>query len=337
MRDITRAKRYFAKNKPTWYLTTYTTYLEHGIPARVALSMGIHVWSFGNFNSFCKKLSTSDTWHTRNFSEYRSIFQSLDNQSHRIELAKNQLETRLSGAIDLATSYMKNSAYSQKKAELPPGLEGAVVVFLHDFYDSPHVYPELVFDDFWEWITFTILTLNAANIPFFIKPHPNQISLSDKALNELKLIYPELRWLSTDINNVQLAKAGIACGITVYGTVAHELAYLGVPSIGSAKHPHHAFDFCKTAHSKQEYKALLETANKIETCAEEMQTQALQFFYMHNLHGREEELGIRRAFVELWKSCHAELPEKGKALADLQALTSNPCFNELIDEMVKLA
>ena len=35
---------------------------------------------------------------------------------------------------------------------------------------------------FWEWVTFTIEKLNELGIEFFIKPHPNQISLSDSAI-----------------------------------------------------------------------------------------------------------------------------------------------------------
>ena len=42
-RDIRKATLYFRKNKPNLYISSYTTYIQHGIPVRVALREGIKV------------------------------------------------------------------------------------------------------------------------------------------------------------------------------------------------------------------------------------------------------------------------------------------------------
>lgn len=333
--DVRRAQDYFGRVRPRLYLTSYTTYLQHGIPARVALQQGVDVWSFGNLNSFGKRLSFGDSYHTQNFSAYRKTFEALDGQVERIEEARKQLEHRLAGGIDAATSYMRQSAYAQTDTELPPGLDGAVVVFLHDFYDSPHVYPELVFHDFWRWVCFTIEALQSSGTRFFLKPHPNQIALSDKALGRLRERYPDLQWLPTETSNVQLAQAGIACGITVYGTVAHELAYLGVPSIGCARHPHHTFDFCRTARTLDEYSELLKTYSILPTPKEEMQRQALAFFYMHNLYGMSEQLALRNAFVGFWKMCNGKSASENDIMRALEALVLMPAFIQFVQSLVK--
>ena len=73
-------------------------------------------------------------------------------------MAEAQLKHRLSGGIDDAMAYMKNSAYTYTDAKIP-NVKGSVVIFLDDFYDSPHVYDELIFQDFWSWVCFTIGTL----------------------------------------------------------------------------------------------------------------------------------------------------------------------------------
>lgn len=328
LKDVRRANAYFNQRKPAVYLTSYTTYLEHGIPARAALNAGVPVWSFGNLNQFGKKLSLENSFHTSDFSGYRSTFESLDGQAEKLELAREQLELRLSGGIDAATSYMRKSAYGQSDAELPPGLAGAVVVFLHDFYDSPHVYPDLVFDDFWRWICCTIDVLQTAGTPFFLKPHPNQIALSDEALSRLRRKYPELQWLPQGISNVQLAKAGIACGVTVYGTVAHELAYLGIPSIGCARHPHHTFEFCRTAHTAVDYQAMLKTPALLPGSKDEMQREALAFYYMHNIYGDENRQKLRHAFVEFWKACNLERVSKDNVLDAFKKLTDLKAFDQ---------
>lgn len=334
LRDIRVSKRYFRRARPRLYLISYSTYLEHGIPARVALKNGIEVWSFGNFNTFGKRLTLEDSFHTCNTSAYRRIFDALDNQDERLETARAQLENRLSGGIDTATQYMRKSAYADTATiPLPEGLNGAVVVFLHDFYDSPHVYADLIFDDFWQWICFTIETLQQAGITFFLKPHPNQIALSDEALDLLKKKYPNLRWLDSGISNTSLAAAGILCGVTVYGTVAHELAYLHVPSIGCARHPHHAFDFCRTAKSRDEYRSLLQSSHVRPIADEEMRLQALAFYYMHNLYGADSERQVQRAFVGFWSLGVSPQAGEDELLSRLHELAALPGFNQVVQDM----
>ena len=333
LRDLRQADAYFRRAKPLWYFTSYTTYLEHGIPVRVALRHGVEVWSFGSLSRFSKKLTLTDTFHTPDFSSYRSDFATLDKQEERLEAAKQQLETRLSGGIDDATSYMRRSAYGLTQSQLPAGLKDSAIIFLHDFYDSPHVYPDLVFHNFWSWTCTTIETLQKADIPFFLKPHPNQIPQSDEVIKRLQLQYPDLRWLPSNISNVQLAKAGIACGITVYGTVAHELAYLGIPSIGCARHPHHTFDFCRTARTQAEYEGLLKTHAKLPVPIDEMKQQALAFYYMHNLHGELNEKELTRAFVSFWTACNIGNGTEEEVLNSFQALIQLPAFYHFIEAL----
>lgn len=333
LRDLRRAHTYFGQAKPRWYLTSYATYLEHGIPVRVALHHGVQVWSFGNLNSFGKRLTQVDDFHTRNFAGYRLGFDALDRHEDRLEAARQQLENRLSGGIDAATSYMRKSAYGQEQVDLPSDLDGAVVIFLHDFYDSPHVYPDLVFQDFWRWVCFTIDVLQKSGTRFFLKPHPNQIALSDEALGRLRRKYPDLQWLPAHVSNVQLARAGIACGVTVYGTVAHELAYLGVPTICCARHPHHAFDFCRTARTREEYKRMLESYGVMPLPKVEMQRQALAFYYMNNLYGAGDERELQQAFVAFWRTCNVGDATEDEVMRSFHALINLSAFDRFVTAM----
>lgn len=335
LRDIRQAKKYFGATKPRLYLTSYTTYIEHGISTRVALQHGVPVWSFGSLGRFGKRLDVRDAYHTPNCSQYRSDFEQLAGQDERLGEARVQLERRLAGGIDIATSYMRNSAYAAADCQVPEGVNGAVVIFLHDFYDSPHVYPGLVFCDFWRWICFTIEVFQESGITFYLKPHPNQIALSDEALAKLREKFPGLNWLPSGITNRQLSEAGMVCGVTVYGTVAHELAYLGVPSIGCAQHPHHAFDFCRTATTVEEYRALLQSPCMLPVSKPEMQRQALIFYYMHNLYGDSDAMALRRAFLEFWRACNmGEATEEG-VLSGFRDLIGLPAFERFVAILVK--
>jgi hypothetical protein len=330
IRDVRSAQAYFQRRRPNWYLTSYTTYLEHGVPTRVAVKLGIAVWSFGTLQQFGKQLSTTDQYHTIDFLDYKARFELVQDKEHALNEAASQLEIRLAGGIDLATSYMRKSAYANSSSTPLDELRGAAVIFLHDFYDSPHVYPDLVFDDFWEWLRYTIDVLDENGTVFYIKPHPNQIDLSDKALPLLKAKYPNARWLSSGVTNVQLARSGIACGITVYGTVAHELAYLGVPTIGCARHPHIAFDFCRTATTRDAYRRLLGEFATTSVCKDQLRREALQFYYVHNMYGSDEQLSLRRAFTNLWRACNVGDQREVDILAALDHLTSLPAFRQRV-------
>lgn len=298
--DVRKAQNYFRLVNPKLYCTSYTTYLEHGIPVRVAMQQGIQVWSFGSLNIFCKKHRDDDWFHTPDCSNYRKNFESYSEQEKALQDARKGLEVRISGGVDLATSYMNQSAY-KLSGKIPDNLNGSVVIFLHDFYDSPHVYKNFIFDDFWQWLLTTINILRDAKIPFYLKPHPNQVDLSDLALERIKEQYGDLNWLPSSVNNLQLANAGVVGGITAYGTVAHELAFFGIPSVTCAQHPHHTFDFCYTAESVSGYKKLLLELpiNRMDKIV--MQRQALAFYWAHNLNQNLPNQRLLKCKINLWK------------------------------------
>lgn len=335
LRDVALAQAWFARAQPALYLSSYSTYIEHGVAVRVALARGIPVRVFGNLVTFGKRLSTNDSYHATNGGAYRDIAESLAEPGPALARAKELLESRLGGQIDHATSYMRQSAYVPSGEPVPAEVRGAVVVFLHDFFDSPHVYADLVFDDFWQWICCTVQTLTEAGIPFFLKPHPNQIAASVAVLNQLGEQFPSVRLLSTRITNRQLSEAGMGAGVTVYGTVGHELAYLGVPVICCARHPHHAFDFCRTARSVAEYQGMLRQPFEFPLDRDAMRHQALQFYYAHNLHGTTEVLALRTRFGELFKAGNdpSAPPEAlARSLADLRAESA---WTEFVQELIQ--
>jgi hypothetical protein len=334
LRDIRHAKDFFGKVKPSLYLTSYSTYIEHGIAVRVALKYKVTVRSYGHFAAFGKKLIRNDFYHTPYTSNYSKDFSRLPNQFSLLKKAEKALNFRLSGGIDPATSYMKFSAYKKNKVTVP-NVAGQAVIFLHDFYDSPHIYPNLIFQDFWSWVLFTIQTFQQAKINFWIKPHPNQIDLSDKAIKDLIRKFPDLRILPSRVTNKQLAKNGMKVGITVYGTVAHELAYMGIPSITCAKDPHHAFDFCYRATSIKEYRSLLLNKNEILFNRFLFKKQALQFFYMHNFYHGNNISDLQRKysfFSKIFEKKDINFRSIKKSIADLR---SSPGWKNHINILVK--
>lgn len=331
-RDVRRAKEYFLRVKPKVYLTSYTTYIQHGVALRVALQNGVKVFSFSNYQEFAKELTIGDWLHTKNSDNYANDFNKLQEKEEKLAQAESALSNRLVGIADAATAYMKKSAYSKSSKSIIPNMNGKVVIFLHDFFDSPHVYREMVFPDFWQWICFTIETFNNANIDFYIKPHPNQINLSGGVIAQLMSSYPAIKLVSSDINNKQLADAGIACAVTVYGTVAHEMAYLGIPTIACARHPHISFDFCRTAKNREDYAEMLKSYNVIEVDKLKLRQQSLMFYYMHNLSAGEGEKSLRNAYLNFHKVSGEADNENYELISHLNQIAIQPSFKNYLSK-----
>lgn len=295
IKEVHRSKLFFEKVSPLVYLTPYTTYIQHGVPTRVAIECGIKVFAFGNYQEFMKCITTSDLVHTKNCDAYAEEFGKFIDAEVKRTQAEVILKNRFSGVLDPSLSYMRESAYSHKSTASPE-VADRFVIFLHDFYDSPHVYKDMIFDDFWSWICYTIELLESLNAKYVIKSHPNQIDLSDEVIKRLKIYYPNAVFLSENVNNIELVKAGMKCAITVYGTVAHEMAYLGVPTISCAHHPHNSFEFVFNASNLKQYSSLINKINNKDPSLswniELMRKQSLEFVYMHymNLDYDENEL-----------------------------------------------
>jgi hypothetical protein len=332
-RDVRRAKHYFHSTKPLLYITTYTTYIQHGIATRAAIQEGVPVISFGNGQEFGMLHDDGYAYQVRNSLFYRRDFELLRDPLPLLDLARTQLEARLSGSIDTATAYMKKSAYLETTDEVPH-VQDAVIVFLHDFYDSPHVYPDLVFPDFWEWVCFTLDTLRSAGIRCLVKPHPNQITLSDKVIDELLVRFPDIELIAPEVTNRQLVDAGMACAVSVYGTVAHEMAYMGVPTIACARHPHIAFDFCRTAKNRADYADLLRDALRPVISRELLREQALQFFVMHNLNYSAEQIRLRDALTNAWKAFEDPLSDATQLVDHFENIVKLPYFSTFIDKII---
>jgi hypothetical protein len=299
IRDIKKSESYFAKEKPDIYFASYSVYLEHGIPVRVAIKHNIKTYVFGNFQIFGKKLTKIDYYQTSGCDKYKQLFNSLSHKVKKLKKAESQ-----------------------------------VVIFLHDFYDSPHIYKNFIFVDFMQWLLFTIKVLKKNDVNFYIKQHPNKITLNAKIIKDLKLLIPEEHWLPENINTKQLVMQGMTCGITAYGTVAHELAYLGVPSICCSSHPHYSFDFCKTANNKEEYEFFLKKYYHTPLSKAEMRKQALAFYYMHNLYGTSDDISIRSKFLELYKACSNKKISWTKVFYRLNDLIAENSFKKFCKKII---
>lgn len=249
-----QVQSYFDRNQVTALLITYTAYIQHGILTRVALERNVPVYSLGAANQLVVKPTKEFPFHKRNFHEYKKYIseKNMEEVSHEGQLL---IENRMSGKIDSATAYMQASAYeptkmkdsifgSQKKAR--------ALVVGHDFYDSPHIYGDLLFPDFYLWIDFVFSEAQKSSYEFFYKPHPNGLPGNDSINEKLRDKYPHIKFIDKATSNLSIIEEGVDIAFSVYGTVAHEFAYKGIPVVNAGDNPHQIFKFNICAKSKDE-------------------------------------------------------------------------------------
>jgi hypothetical protein len=278
VRDLLRKKTFDV------FLSSYSSYIQHGIPAREALRAGVQVYSAGNLSQFFKRLESSDTLHTVTHWRYRANFEKLAHPEDARRIARTMLEKRFGGSVDKATLYMKASAYGDSNDTMPEGVEG--VVFLHDFFDSPHCYRTMLFADFLEWSHYTLGLIQEHQLPLAVKPHPNQRPESREVVANLQKQYPGVRWLPQTLSNRTIFASGIRCGVSVYGTILHELAYHGIAALAAGDHPHTDFRIATTPVSVDEYTQLLLNYRDLQLDPD-VKNEVLAFYYMHNLYENE--------------------------------------------------
>ena len=141
--------------------------------------------------------------------------------------------------------------------DLIKNLDG--IIFLQDFFDSPHDWGNLAFDDFYKWTIYSLYLIQKYNLRIGVKPHPNSWHNSlDSVLiyQRLKKKFPKIIWLDKGYPNKAIFK-NINFGISCTGTVLFELAYHNIKAISCGDHPGINFNFTINAKNKTEYKNIL--------------------------------------------------------------------------------
>lgn len=245
---------------------SYCSYIYHGIPHRVCLSKRIPTITFGggqDFYRFHDPRSGAPS-HVSDYTRYeyppsKPIDQRI---SH---LAEQSLMNRVSGKIDGSVPYMREER-SQILVDDSVKIFGERVIFLHDFYDSSHIYRWTIFQDHYQWAIETIEHLLANNSKVFIKPHPNAIEESKQVVNELMAKLgseQQICWLDSHLTNASLFQAKPSLVITVYGSVGPEAAYYGIPVVYAGDHPAINFPIGATPRSKSHYFQLIDNPSEV--------------------------------------------------------------------------
>lgn len=271
-------------------LVPYTAYHHWGIPAYTCLANNIEVVTFGSFNYVFSKPSLSHPYHSKNFHSYPEKFELVQKKEEKINLAKDVLQKRLGGAIDAGTSYMKQSAFSDSSVDEFSPKENTIwcIVFLHCFFDSPHIYGKSLFTGFHEWLVHILnnAVLNRSTT-FYIKEHPNALKENEAVIQTFKDKYSQysnIIFLPGKISNKLIASKKPSAVFTVYGTVAHEFAALKIPVVVAGENPQSMYGFIHKPKSIAEFDLFLNSIGDFGLPETYLEEEIYEFFYMHYLY-----------------------------------------------------
>ena len=157
--------------------------------------------------------------------------------------------------------------------------------------DSPHVFGNSFFPDFYEWLSFLFKIIPNTEYDWYIKCHPYYSEQDNSFVDSFLLKNNSVTKIPSDISNLELIKQGINFALTVYGSVGSELPYFGVNVINASRiHPHVDYNFSITPKSIIDYKNILLNLHKIKNKIDKK--QLYEFHFAKNFSSKSSILEV---------------------------------------------
>lgn len=176
-----------------------------------------------------------------------------------ISWAESELKNRVVGKIGVGMDYQLKSAFTTDKLSRQTSDTGdtKVLILTHDFFDNPHGYGRMLFDDFYLWLEFLSEVSTETNYEWLIKPHRDYSNLEFQIINDFVDKFPNIKLVDPETSYHQLREEGVKFALTCYGSAGHELPLLGFTVINASYNPHIAYSFNIHAKTIGEYKQIL--------------------------------------------------------------------------------
>jgi hypothetical protein len=286
-------RTFFKQKRIKSVLVSHDNYVGPGILAHMAFYYGVEVILA---NLISMTIPQRDFQSYEKFRRYKIYGEHLNKRelSGGIEWAKLQLSLRITGSLGVGIKYQKKSAFDGANVARQTSLNNVtkVLVLTHDFFDNPHGYARMFFDDFFAWMLFLASISLETSYEWYIKPHRDY---SEKELEVLKSFISKNRkfhLVDPETSFYQLRSEGIDFALTCHGTVGHELPLLGYTVINASYNPHIAFNFNVSAKSKEDYEYILKHIADYKI-TEINYEEIYMFYYIHQMIVQDDKfLGI---------------------------------------------
>ena len=265
---------FFKKNNVKALIISHSTYL-YGMVMRIANSSKVTVYK-PTFNTIYKIKKKNFTIGDEFFS-LKKKFQNLPKkiQKNGLKLAENEIEEMYKGNKKFALGYN----YKNRKVNILKVNKNKILIAMHNFYDSPHVFGKMLFPDFYEWLNHIVELSKKTNHEWYFKLHPEN---TKKDLNLIKKILSKnkkIKLISSKINNNIIFNIGINCVLTCFGSIGYEFAYQGIKVINACvRNPHAGYGFTLNPKTITEFDHMILNIHKIKLNIKK--AEILEFLFM---------------------------------------------------------
>lgn len=165
-------KKLFRQERIGTVLVSHDNYLGPGLLAHMAFHFRVRVIIA---NLLSMTIPTREFQLYEYFRDYENYARYLEPQSleEGINWAKLQLNKRIAGQIGVDIQYQVLSAFGDKFIERQTATseKEKILILTHDFFDNPHSYSRMTFNDFYEWLVFVGEISLDTDYEWYIKTH----------------------------------------------------------------------------------------------------------------------------------------------------------------------
>ena len=263
-------------------LLSHDNYVGPGLLSRIAFNYGVPVILA---NPFEIDIVTKPFELYERFQHYPRYFDALTEakKDEFLSEAKKYLKMRIEGEVGIGTMrYQILSAFNSQTLprQTSNSTRSKVLVLAHDFFDNPHGYRKMPFDDFLDWLYFIAEVAEVTDHEWYIKIHRDYSEIEHAIISQFVDSHPKFVLLSPDVSYGQLYREGIRHATTCFGSAGHELPLLNFTVINASYNPHVSYDFNLHAHSRDEYKKFLIELPTLELNSERL-NQLYEFYVVH--------------------------------------------------------
>jgi len=248
----------FATKKIAAVLVSHDNYIGPGLLAHMAFSFKTPV-ILANSLSLSMPTAPFQLYEKlERFGIYAKEIPSRD-LSAGISWAKSELNERITGELGVGMDYQKKSAFTSHKLDRQTSdtENTKVLILTHDFFDNPHGYRRMLFDDFYLWLKFLAEVSIETNYEWYIKIHRDYSNLEFQIIKIFVSKHPNIKLVHSETSYHQLREEGITFALTCYGSAGHELPLLGFTVINASYNSHIAYSFNIHAKNLDEYRQIL--------------------------------------------------------------------------------
>ena len=268
-------------------LLSHDAYIGIGLLGKVAHQHDVPVY---HANPYEIIRTSGDFEIYKRFLNYPRYFDHLEQeiQEKLLANAENDLNLRLSGEVGIGLPHQTLSAFSgEGEYKFASKESRKALIATHCFFDNPHGYDEMIFDDFWEWLLFLAENTKNSSLEWFLKPHRDYLPGTLETLKRLVDEFPHLKILPAQTSFQYLKNNNFEVSLTCYGSIGHELPILGIAVVNSAYNPHIAYNFNTHCASREE---ILQVLNYLEKSKLEIEIDGIyQFYAVHNYLMRPDD------------------------------------------------